>query len=806
MSKLPTGRVTLVFTDIEGSTRLLHTLGSEYVEALTEHRGVVRETFHAHGGVEVDTQGDAFFFAFPAATQAVDAARKAQARLDAGPLRVRMGMHTGEPSRTSEGYVGLDVHLAARIAATGHGGQIVLSHTTCTELDGTVPVLDLGEHRVKDFDAPVLLFQVGTAAFPPLKTISNTNLPRPASSFVGRQREVEEIVELVRSGSRIVTLTGTGGAGKTRLAIESAAALVPEFGAGVFWVSLAPVRDSGLVLDTIAHTLGARDDLARHIGDRKLLLLLDDVEGVVAAAPELSRLAESCPHLHLLVTSRELLRLRGEAEYPVLPLGDDDAAELFANRSRFEPDATVVELCRALDNLPLAVELAAARVSVLSPAQILERLSQRLDLFRGARDAEPRQQTLRATIDWSHDLLTDRERRLFAHLAVFDGGCTLPAAEEIAAADLDTLEALVHKSLLRHTGERFWMLETIRSYALEQLDLSEDAPVVRRRHAEYFHAFVQRAVPELDGAKQGMWLEALEDDYANIRLVFGFPDLELSLAAALRNFWTKRGYLNEGRRRLGDVLSRAAKTASDTPKALFAAALLAVLQGDWEEARRLAGSSRELALEHADEQTAVEALLVLGRANMALGDESRAVALLEEAATAAGGNNRPVIAGFARLNLAYLALSRGDLVDARRDFESARDQFSLLADGHGHARSLAGLASVALHEERLDDAFALLGESFDVSVPTGDKDDIAWALELSGVAWASRDPVRAMTLFGAAEALRESLGATLQSVELAQHEQALSSVRGIVDATLVEGTWNAGRALPLDEAVQIARR
>src|SRR5919199_6673583 len=415
---LPAGAVTFVFTDVEGSTRLLEELGEErYADALADHRSKLREAFARHGGVEVDTQGDAFFYAFAEAAAAVAAAAQAQASLADDPLRVRIGLHTGEPRLTNEGYVGREVHRAARIAASGHGGQVLLSKETRELIDDEV--LDLGEHRVKDFAERVWIFQLGSQRFPPLKTISNTNLPRPASSFVGREREVEEVTSLLQDGARLLTLTGAGGSGKTRLAIEVAAELVPQFKAGVFWVGLAALRDPALVSETIAQTLGAKDSLAEHIANRDLLLLLDNLEQVVEAGPELASLVESCPNLRLLVTSRELLRVRGEVEYAVLPLADSNAVELFCERARIEREEAVVNLCRRLDNLPLALELAASRTNVLSPRQILDRISQRLDLFKGGRDADPRQQTLRATIEWSYELLSAEEQRLFERLAVF---------------------------------------------------------------------------------------------------------------------------------------------------------------------------------------------------------------------------------------------------------------------------------------------------------------------------------------------------------------------------------------------------
>src|SRR5947209_1840250 len=319
MTELPSGVVTFVFTDIEGSTRLLDEVGeTRYEELLAQHRRTVRYAFSCQGGVEVDTQGDAFFYVFADAGSALQAAAEAQAALAGGPIAVRMGAHTGEARRGESGYVGREVHRAARIAAAGHGGQVIVSAATAET--AAAELIALGEHRLKDFAEPVSLFQLGSDEFPPLKTVSNTNLPRPASSFVGRRHERDELVSLLSNGTRLLTLSGPGGAGKTRLALEAAAELVPAFKAGVFWVALAALRDPALVSETIAQTLGAKDGLAEHIGERELLLLLDNLEQVIEAAPELASLVEICPNLRLLITSRELLRVRGELEYAVPPL------------------------------------------------------------------------------------------------------------------------------------------------------------------------------------------------------------------------------------------------------------------------------------------------------------------------------------------------------------------------------------------------------------------------------------------------------------------------------------------------------
>jgi class 3 adenylate cyclase len=460
----PSGTVTLVFTDVEGSTALLDELGVEpYREALAGHRRTVRDAFAAHGGYEVDEAGDGLFYAFTSASGAVSAVAEAMASLGDGPVRIRVGVHTGEPLPDPPKYIGADVHKAARIMAAAHGGQVLLSGPT-RELVAENNLLDLGKHRLKDFAEPVSLFQLGAGRFPPLRTISNTNLPVPLSSFVGREREVARVLSLVRKdGTRLVTLAGPGGTGKTRLALEAAGELVSEFGAGVFWISLAPVRDPALVLDTIARELGARQELAIHIGDKQILLVLDNLEHVVESAVELAAVLQACPNLRILVTSRERLRVDGEVVYEVPALDETESGELFCARAGIEPDESVAELCSRLDNLPLALELAAARVSVLTPAQILERISQRLDLFTAGRGADPRQQTLRTTMAWSYDLLAEDEQRLFARLAVFRGGCVLETAERVADADVAGLQSLLDKSLLRRTDERFWMLETIRA-------------------------------------------------------------------------------------------------------------------------------------------------------------------------------------------------------------------------------------------------------------------------------------------------------------------------------------------------------
>ncbi len=517
MPEQPSGTVTLVFTDVEGSTRLLADLGPErYRETLGRHHAALREAFGRHDGYEVDNEGDSFFYAFASAGAAVAAVREAMGALDGDQVKIRVGVHSGEPLLDPPKYTGLDVHLAARIMSAGHGGQVLLSRTTRELVD--VEVLDLGEHRLKDFDQPVRLYQLGDRPFPPLKTISNTNLPVPVTSFVGREAELGEAEELLAS-TRLLTVTGPGGTGKTRFAVELASRHTDAFEHGVFWVPLAPIRDPALVMETLAQTLGARGSPAEHIADRQILVVLDNFEHVVDAATELGPLLAACPNLSALVTSRELLRVQGEAEYALQPLEISEGVALFCERARLEPSAAIEELCERLDSLPLAIELAAASTRMLSPEQLLARLGQRLDLLKGGRDAEARQQTLRATIAWSYDLLAPDEQALLARLSVFVGGWTLEAAEAVCGAELDGLVALLDKSLIRRSGERYWMLETIREFAAEQ---AADTTALAERHLRWFLALAEEADVETMTGDRKIWFDRLEADHANLRAAIAF--------------------------------------------------------------------------------------------------------------------------------------------------------------------------------------------------------------------------------------------------------------------------------------------
>jgi predicted ATPase/class 3 adenylate cyclase len=520
MCELPAGTITLLFADIERSTVLLQELGAErYGKTLREYRRLLRDAVAEREGVEVGTEGDGFYAAFPSARQALAGAQSAQDAFAAANLSVRMGLHTGEPLVVDGQYSGIDVHRAARIAAAGHGGQVLLSQSTRELVEDALTVRSLGRHRLKDLGEPVELYQLGDADFPPLRSLDSTNLPTQATPLIGRERELEEAGRLLRA-HRLLTLTGPGGSGKTRLALQLAADAVEDYPDRVVWVPLQSVRDAELVQPTVARALGR--------GNEETLLVLDNFEQVLAAASKVADLLAQFPKLRLLVTSREALHIAGEREYPVTPLHELEAVALFTERATaakpdFIADEAVVEICRRLDCLPLALELAAARVKALSTEQLLGRLEPRLPMLTGGpRDAPERQKTLRATIDWSYELLIGEEQRAFRRLAVFAGGCTLDAAEEVCEVPFDTVAALIDKSLLYREDDRYLMLETIGEYALEQLEQSSELDEVRRNHAEHYlerARSVERLVRSPQAARA---VDELEREHGNLRAALGW--------------------------------------------------------------------------------------------------------------------------------------------------------------------------------------------------------------------------------------------------------------------------------------------
>jgi predicted ATPase/class 3 adenylate cyclase len=638
MTELPTGTVTFLFTDIEGSTGLLQALGDRYGAVLDEHAAILRRAVADHGGVEVSTHGDAFFVVFtspPAAVRAAVAAQRALTAHDwspAPPVRVRMGVHTGEGTLGGDDYVGIDVHRAARIADAAHGGQVIVSDATRGLVRHALPdgasLRNLGVHRLRGLADPEPLHQLTVEGlrsdFPPPRTLDArpNNLPPQLTSFVGREEEIAQVERLL-GHTRLLTLTGPGGSGKSRLALAVAADLLTQFRDGSCFVDLSPVTDPALVPAAVANALGVPeaaghpilDGVKEHLRDRELLQVVDNFEQVAEAGTVIEELLLAAPGLRTMVTSRVVLALRGEQEYAVPPLhvpdpgrlprdlsalGAVEAVRLFCERAlaaspRFtltEQNAPVVaEIAARLDGLPLAIELAATRTKVLTPEQILSRLKRRLSILTSGSPTLPeRQRTLRATIAWSYDLLDPVEQRLFGRLSVFTGGWAFEAAEAVCDPEglgldaLDGLTSLVDKSLIRRSEppgrpSRFSMLETIREFAQEQLEASGDLEPVRERHAEHYLRLAEEAEPHLTATDQGEWLDRCDTEHANIRAALrwaidrGQAGRAQAAAGTLWRFWQQRGHLAEGRRWLEEVLampSGQARTA-ERAKALAAA-------------------------------------------------------------------------------------------------------------------------------------------------------------------------------------------------------------------------------------------
>jgi predicted ATPase len=736
MQGQPSGTVTLVFTDIEGSTRLLAELGTEeYKRALTRHRSAVREAFVRHQGYEVDYEGDAFFYAFESATAALAAVQEAVAALAKGPIRVRVGMHTGEPSLDGPKYVGMDVHRAARIMAAAHGGQIVLSQSTRDLLDNADESRDLGEHRLKDLAAPIRLHQFGEGEFPPLKSLYRTNLPVPGTPFLGRRSELREVVALLkREDVRVVTLTGPGGTGKTRLALQAAAEAAEEFPGGLTWVALAQLRDPALLLAALAQALEMKEQpghsladtlLARLSGDRRLVLL-DNAEHLLPQAAHDVAVLREASGVALLVTSRERLQVQGEHVWAVPPLDQHDGETLFTTRARaLDPSFTALpevrELCSRLDNLPLALELAAARTLLFTPAQLLERLGQRLDLLKAGRDAEPRQQTLRATIGWSHDLLDENERRLFRRLAVFAGGCTYEAAETICEADPNTLQSLLDKSLLRRRdtklGPRYWMLETIREFAAERLQDSCEVAELAAMHASHVLEFAEAIAPALHGPRQQECLDRLDAELANVRaaLESSPPEGRLRLAGSLSWFWQLRNHVAEGLSWLEHALREVETPTLERAHALGAAGRLTFYGGDASGAFGLLEKSADLLQALGDKRHLAESRTYMGVTAGVVGDVETARTAGENAVAtsrAAGDDWVQALALWA-LGMNYI-LGRCGPVDTDTGaplLEESVTLFRKTGDKWGLAAPLFYLGRVARAAGDLDSARRLMSES-----------------------------------------------------------------------------------------------
>lgn len=767
---LPSGTVTLLFTDVQGSTRLLQQLGDRYADVLAEHRRLLREAADRAGGREVDTQGEAFLFVFPRARDAVAAAVRGQQALleyawPAGAaVHVRMGLHTGEPRRTGEGYVGLDVHRAARIAAAGHGGQILLSQTTRDLVDADLPagagVRDLGEHRLKDLERPERIFQLVhqglPSDFPRLKTLDTlpNNLPRLPSLFIGREQELAAVQQFL-AATPLLTLTGTGGAGKTRLAIQAAAVLLPQFSDGVWLVELAPVSDPALVPQAVASALGVQEGPGRgllaavveYLRPRELLLIFDNCEHLLGASAQLAdTILRSSPRVRILATSREGLGVAGEMTYRVpslslpeperIPPADEmqryEAIRLFVERARYgqpafgltaQNAAAVLQICQRLDGIPLAIELAAARIRAFSPDQLARRLDDRFHLLAGAsRTALPRHQTLRATMDWSWDLLADPERALLRRLAVFNGGFMLEAAEAVCAGDgieagdvPGLLSRLVDKSLVvadEHGGDlRYRLLDTVRQYTRDRLLETAEADRIRSNHVAFFLALAEDAEPRLGGSAQVEWFARLGEEHDNLRAALEWAaasrdtEAALRIASALWWFWYVRGYFTEGLRWFEAALAADAPAALRC-RALSRAAVLAWRLGDIGRGAALAQEAYALCTGVADKRGM--ALSLISLAAVHLGDPeageplcAESLALFREAGDRWGMGLALVIWG-------VLTLNRGDYAGATRLFEERLALARTLGDRRsaGNTAYWLGRASLAVSDDASASALA----------------------------------------------------------------------------------------------------
>ena len=840
MTDRPRGTVTFLFSDIEGSTHLLSELGAEqYRTALDDHRRLMRACVAEADGVEVDTQGDAFFVAFHRAEHAVRAAVATQRALDAHEwpngriVRVRMGIHTAEAILTDEGYVGPGVHHGARICAAAHGGQVLVSAATAAILDeAKVPfgLVDLGVHRLRDLAHPEHLYQVTAdglrGQFPRLRTLENrpTNLPIQPTPLIGRRREVAEVIAaLRRDGVRIVTLTGAGGSGKTRLAAQAAIEMLDDYPDGVYFVPLATITEPGLVLPAIAEALGlsevAGQSLTGYLAPKRILLLIDNLEQVIEAAVDLATLLGSAPGLRMLVTSREPLHLSAEHVLPVEPMDAAHAVALFVERATAalpsfaltpQNRPAVEAICARLDALPLAIELAAARITVLSPEAMLARLANRLKLLAGgARDVPARQRTLRDTLAWSHDLLTDAERDLFGCQAVFAGGFSLDAAEATCSADLDVLGSLVDRSLVRRSGERYGMLATIREFALERLAARSDAESVRDRHAAYFEALAQHAFVERHRNQRAM-ADALAVDHDDLREALDWlrtADVErfARLVGRLGWFWHVHSHFAEGRARVAEALSSSAVDGEDRARLLSAATELAAWHGDADAAERFAADAVTAWRDLGPDREAEVALVLydLGWSFFFVGDNGRARARLDESLAIHRSIGDPLLTNRAQLGLLQVLVAVGDVESVRRLAPESLAISQSLGDGWSEHFAHHFLADCAVMEGDVVEAERRYRLSLKAAWLSGDQAESTY--ELQGMAMAAAgtgNATRALRLAAAADAAQRGLGVTnLPPFWTALVDRHIEVAREQLGSEAADVVWAAGAELSLASAV-----
>ena len=876
MRELPSGTVTFLFTDVEGSTRLLERLGERYRDVQRRHDAILRAAIAEGGGREVSTGGDSFFAVFPTPGGALDAAVRGQREFAETPwpdglnVRVRMGLHTGEGVVGGDNYLGLDVNRAARIAAAAHGGQVLLSDATRALVERSLPagiqLRDFGPHRLRDLAQPERLLGVVIegleADFPPPRTpdARPTNLPAPLTRFIGRGDEIAAVGELL-ARNRLVTLTGPGGTGKTRLALEVAAEALTGFADGVFFVDLSSVTDFEVVPGAITAALRVREEpgrstietVADHLREKELLLVLDNFEQVVdGAAAVVEPLLGAAPRVKALTTSRVPLRLYGEQQFPVPPLALADprhafdlealerfeAVALFVERAvEAKPDFTitpenapaVAEITTRLDGLPLAIELAASRVKLLPPERLLERLEQRLPLLTAQhRNVPERQRTLRRTIEWSFELLDEAEQRMFSRLAVFAGGANLETVEavvnpeaELGLDTLDGLASLVDKNLVRAVeasegDPRFGMLETVREYGLERLSEGGEAPAIRRRHAEHWIQVAERASAVLSGPEQAAWIGRLERDHDNFRAALGWArhsgeaQVALRLATALADFWRVASHGQEGVRWLSEVLELpgAAEKTRLRARALTAAAGLAPWIGATEAHLQFAEEAAAIYRDLGDPDGIPEALGQLGWAQLHVGELETARANLEEARDlhASRGNRRSALAADCSLGLGVLALIEGRSGQARAYFEEALQTFNELGDPYWAAFTelLSGQA------EKLEGDDKAAEKRYRASLITSAKHDlrmltVSVLYAFADLAFLRGQHEQALRLAGASDALREPFGEK-SPLEKASMADVRAAARSVLPEATAEALYQAGREVRLEDALALALR
>ncbi|MGH2750234.1 MAG: ATP-binding protein [Actinomycetota bacterium] len=871
--ELPTGTVTLLLTDIEGSTKLWTERPRAMFQAVSRHHAIIGNAVERHGGKMPRDQGegDSIFAAFPRASDAVAAALVMQLALDNEPwpegvsLRVRIALHTGEPRLSVGNYFGQTVSRCARLRGLAHGGQTLLSSATMELVRDDLPAgtagKDLGTHRLKDFTRPETVWQLVHPDlpdnFPPLRSdeARADNLPVQLTTFVGRESEIHEIKQLLRS-IRLVTLVGPGGCGKTRLAVEVGRQLLAEFEDGVHLVTLASLGDPSLVVSRIAQSVGLQESaggspfegLRNFLRDKHMLLMLDNFEGVIGAASVISELLAECPEIKILATTRASLRISSEHEFQVPPLdlpeldylpdlvelSKHSAVRLFVERAQaIKADFAltnanaryIAEICHRLDGLPLAIELAAVRVKLLPPAVLLDRLSSRLGLLTGGpRDLPARQQTLRNAIDWDYTLLEPEEQTLFRRLSVCRGGFSLDAAATVATAagelrtDLfDGLDSLAGKSLLRQipsleTEPRFGMLQTIREYALDVLDASNESDETRRAHANFYLGLAERASGELRGPDQVRWLEALEFDHDNLQDALEYSKqvddwgVLLRLTAAMSYFWSIRGYVSEGRLWTKIALERTHGIVSlQRTRVLAGGAMLARARVDYDEARRLLEECVEAQRQLGDEAGVAFSIKDLGNLEVDQGNIEGAEKLYRE--SLAEWRRLEDQQGIAQTvnNLGFIAQIKGDQREAMKLLDESLVIFRRLRDKQGIARSLMNIAVSTRELGDFERAARLSRESLVLWRQLGDKWDVADCLEdLAGVLHELGLQYQAAVVYGGAEALRWAIGAPRPPVEQETYEQRVKAVHGALGDALFSGAWARGSGMRMEEIIDYA--